>query len=222
MHECVLLSGIDRTTVVPTCVKDPAVPGDYKCNFTCPGGGSANCIDADLDWSTGCEVATNQDTDVEGVFMNEGDAMDCAVMQDEAEKNPALFRHHLHIDLTKPMDTTISGKTLAPGTIICNNQLAASYISGGLNGKCVFMCVDGFDNVDRNAYNGCEEVNGTTLYPYVYGGYWIGDPLVEAYLDFLCTTSGNTLYTDEITFAYNVCHFRDRISEYWGEYPLWY
>jgi len=223
--ECLVLSGIDRT-VAPNCIADAANPGEYKCNFTCPGtiDTTVNCADADGKWETGCEVATNQDTDTDGVFMNEGVAMDCSIMEAEAAKNPDLFRHHLHIDLTKPVPTSIPPKTLPAGSIFCNNNLADNTLSKGLNGKCFFMCIDGFDNTDRFAYNGCEDINATVgaAYPYTFGGYWIGDPLVEDYLEFLCTTSSNTIFNVHITYPYNVCNFHDRVSEFWLDTPFWY
>jgi len=232
--ECLTLSGIDRT-ITPTCIVDPATPGDYKCNFTCPGTitTQVNCADADGKWETGCEVATNQDRDDEGVFMNEGVFMDCSIMEAEAVKNPWMFRHHLHIDLTKPVPTNLGAtKNLPAGSIFCNNNMADPTLTGGLNGKCFFMCIDGFENVDRNAYNGCEDVNQTGgIYGYytnvaqqliIYGGYWIGDPHVEKYLKFLTDASVDPAFNLFITFPYNVDQFNYRNSQYWNDVPLWY
>jgi hypothetical protein len=222
--ECLTLSGIDRT-VLPNCIADAANPGDYKCNFTCPGtvDTTVNCADGDGRWETGCEVATNQDRDVEGLFMNEGVAMDCAIMEAEAVKNPELFRHHLHIDLTKEVPTSISPlKFLAPGSIFCDNNMASTALSGGLFGKCFFMCIDGFANTDRDSYNGCEDIDTLLTYPFDFGGYWIGDPHIEEYLDFICTASSDPLYTTFITFASNACDQNDRYSTLWDDVPYWY
>jgi len=240
--DCIALSGIDRT-IVPKCVPDPSRVGNhYRCNFTCPGAPSAiiNCDDADRRWENGCEVATNSDIDYAGVFMNEGDSMDCSVMQIEARKNPELFRHHLHIDLTKAVPTTL-GRKLPPGTIFCDNNLADPTLSGGTPGKCFFMCIDGFDNTDRVSANGCEGIktpyyiDSAVTNDLIFGGYWIGDPHVEAYLDFLCTASLLPAYSNFITFPANVCDFNSRTNT--GAYaraslgagatavlksPLWY
>jgi hypothetical protein len=169
--DCVALSGVERT-IPPKCIVDASRPGHYKCNYTCPGTAQnpVNCVDQDGKWENGCEVATNGDIDYAGVFMNENDNMDCSIMQAEARKNPWLFRHHLHIDLTKPVPTTI-GRNLPAGSIFCDNNLAATSVSGGVNGKCIFMCIDGFINANRRSWDGCEGIaNPHWAYP-VNSGY---------------------------------------------------
>jgi len=62
------------------------------------------------------------------------------------------------------------------------------------------MCIPGFENTDRNSYNGCEGVNSTAGaagyrfqiagvgdIPGTYGGYRIGDYEVEYYMAWLYT-----------------------------------
>jgi hypothetical protein len=226
--DCEALSGIERTEPPPTCVTDSARPGRYRCNFTCPGtvDEPTICVDRDGKWENGCEVA-NLDFDDAGVFMNEFELMDCSIMQAEARKNPWLFRHHLHIDLTKKVPTKI-GRDLPAGSIFCDNNLAATSVSGDTPGKCVFTCIDGFINADRDSWNGCEGIT-SPFYPHTYGGYWIGDPHVEDYLDFLGTASGQLAYTRFITFPRGVTRFNERTTT--GEhisdntlitFPLWY
>jgi hypothetical protein len=113
--------------------------------------------------------------------------------------------------------------------------LADPQLTGGLNGKCFFMCIDGFENVDRFAYNGCEDINQTlttpSIYGYyynaleqlvIYGGYWIGDPHVEEYLKFLTDASVDPAFNLYITFPYEVEDFNYRYSDYWGDIPYWY
>jgi len=190
------------------CVDDPDFPGDFKCQFTCAG---TNCIDADRKWQNGCE-RTASDYDEDGLFVNQGEEMDCSVMNEEAKVNPELFRHHLHIDLSVPVATSID--PLPAGTIFCNNEL----VTGANNGFCYFVCLPGFANVDTFSYNGCESSTGATLIPYIspllqnpsatgyrfpiaglpivyngtFGGYLIGDYEVEYYLAWL-NTIGKTL-----------------------------
>jgi len=219
---CMLLSGIDRTTTPPTCIPDPLNAGDFRCNFSCPGGSITSCADVDGDWETGCEVARNGDFDKENVFMNQGAAMDCAIMEAEAVKNPDMFRHHLHIDLTVEIPTTLTSagnQFLPPGSIVCQNQLVAHSFNIP-DGRCAFMCITGFANGDPLSYNGCESASLSTSYPYIYGGFWMGDPIIESFFSFLCTA-----YTDStisIQFPINVCDFNTRYSEEWSTIPMWY
>jgi hypothetical protein len=200
-----------------------------------------NCADRDGLWENGCELATNKDYDYDGVFMNEGDVMDCSVMEAEAVKNPELFRHHLHIDLTKAVPTVLS-RNLPAGSIFCDNSLA----DPTLVGKCFFMCIDGFANVDRTAFNGCEGrsstyatywddqvADGEDTYngAYHFGGYLIGDPHVEEYFYFLEGIYTDTDYTDFLTFTWNVDGYklRENSDFYYVEdsdsdiyHTLWY
>jgi len=220
---CLTLSGIDRTTYVPNCVADPAMPGNYMCNFTCAGSGLNSCENLDGLWETGCEVATNVDYDLENVFMNQLENMDCSVMQAEAIKNPDMFRHHLHIDLTVPIPTGLQppNQFLPAGTIFCNYNLALTTLYGGLaatNGKCFFMCIPGFVNLDGYSYNGCESPDTvsvpTRTYPYVYGGYWMGDYIIEEFFFFFCNTSSTNplLFEGAVTVPSNVCVWNSRQS----------
>jgi hypothetical protein len=244
--DCTLLSGAERI-VVPNCIVDTSKVGQnrYRCNYTCAAGSSGltiGCNDTDGRWENGCEVATNGDVDKAGIFMNavgsvDNTAMDCSIMELEAIKNPELFRHHLHIDLTKRVPTLFPGRFLPPGSIVCNNAIVDGTVLAGtaaqVNGKCAFMCIDGFANSDRESWNGCEGV-AATAYKYTYGGYWIGDPLVERYLEFLCLKSVDPAYKVEITFPYNPCDFPNRFTNalftsptptpapYTTIYPLWY
>jgi hypothetical protein len=235
---CELLSGAERSPF-PNCIADASKPGQnrYKCNFTCSVAGTSvtlGCNDTDGKWENGCEVATNGDSDKAGIFMNNGGRqedsyMDCSIMEAEAVKNPELFRHHLHIDLTKQVPTRFPGRFLPPGSIVCNNNLVDNSVLNNVNGKCGFMCIDGFANSDRESYNGCEAVT-TPAYPYIYGGYLIGDPLVERYIDFLCSKSTVAQYTSAITFPFGTCLYRTRTTQaefsstgaYTTKYPLWY
>jgi hypothetical protein len=240
--DCLRLSGIDRSTN-PKCIVDPLREGHYKCNFTCSPG-ILDCKDADLRWENGCELTANSDTDETGVFVNEGEPQDCSVMQIEARKNPELFRHHLHIDLTKPVKTIVPGADLPAGTIFCNNGFADVALSGAYNGNCFFMCIDGFTNTNHKGYDGCEGKSGsfntqyvtldpTSPLPYVFGGYLIGDPHVEEYLNFLESVYTDPTYTDFITFQQNVEDFNERVNSdefaitsstgtYALNYPIWY
>jgi len=238
--DCEALSGVDTATP-PACVKDISRAGHYLCNFTCAGTRAlpVNCMDFDDKWENGCEVATNKDFDREGVFMNEQGAMDCSIMQDEARKNPELFRHHLHIDLTKIVPTTLSsGRSLPAGTIFCDNGLSLlTATDSSAAGKCFFMCIDGFVNADRESYNGCEGISspyyvhpltfGTPKGYGGYGGYWIGDPHVEDFLAFFCTASKDLTYNSVVTFPDNTCQWNTRTSALSTlpaglAIPLWY
>jgi hypothetical protein len=123
--------------------------------------------------------------------------MDCSVMHAESLVNPELFRHHLHIDLSVPVPTSV--ELLPAGSIFCNNDI----VPGAPFGKCHFICIPGFENFDRNSYNGCESRNttsaaataqyrfdfatpvGTVSIPGLYGGYMIGDYEVEYYMAWL-------------------------------------
>jgi len=134
-------------------------------------------------------------------------------MNEEAKVNPELFRHHLHIDLSVPVATSID--PLPAGSIFCNNAL----VTGANNGFCYFICLPGFVNTDLFSYNGCESATSPALIPYVplasqptpgatayrfpivgypgtffgtFGGYLIGDYEVEYYIAWL-NTIGSTL-----------------------------
>jgi len=212
----------------PSCVADPLNPGDSKCAFTC-GSGGTNCEDRDGLWETGCEVATNVDFDRYGLFVNQGHAMDCSVMQREAIKNPDMFRHHLHIDLTASILTTVVSGTsalyLPAGSIICNEGIISPSlydVNADAQGHCFFMCIQGFINENGYSDDGCESVD-TYQYPYYYGGYWMGDPTVEEYFSFLCNTTYHDVqtnpnpnvppvFTGHITVASNVCNWNTRLS----------
>jgi len=133
-------------------------------------------------------------------------------MQAEGKKNPELFRHHLHIDLSVPVPTPSPLLPMPAGSIFCNGLISGTGIDFG---KCYFMCIPGFYNSDRSSYNGCEAAYPTTQarnplsnpfaitiprpggspapYPYVHGGYLIGDYEVEQYLFFL-----NVIYAQSI------------------------
>jgi hypothetical protein len=192
------------------------------------------CEDVDGDWRNGCEVARNNDRDSIGVFMNINQDMDCSVLSEEAERNPELFRHHLHIDLSKSIQVTTDATPLLPGSIFCNNGAITTPNS---NGKCYFACVTGYRNSDGRSYNGCEDVDSVTpaSYPHVgtlgepFGGYWIGDPEAEAYIDFLCDIDQGVILDANnqpirLNAPRNVCLSAQRIS---GGFPtlgpiLWY
>jgi len=198
---CVVISGAVRNPQPPKCVTDPLRPGHHRCNFTCP----SVCSDKDGKWENGCETSTNGDSDLDGVFMNELDDMDCSIMEAEGRKNPYLFRHHLHIDLTKKVPTLLGD--LPPGTIFCDNALSKT--SGLYTGKCYFMCIDGFINTDQSGYNGCEAITAPA-YPHLYGGYWIGDPHVEDFFTFLDLANQAGTYRGHIAFPKNLANFATR------------
>jgi len=135
-------------------------------------------------------------------------------MNEEAKVNPELFRHHLHIDLSAPIATSID--PLPAGTIFCNNDLITT---AGVNpGFCYFICLPGFVNFDLHSYNGCERAVSPALIPFrdvlpapggqavpantayrfpivglpqpyfgTFGGFLIGDYEVEYYLAWLNT-----------------------------------
>jgi len=139
--------------------------------------------------------------------------MDCSVMQAEAILNPDLFLHHLHIDLTKPVPTSVD--TMAPGSIFCNNDIVPTATSGA----CYFMCIDGFSNDNSLSYDGCEIekappneyrfiIPGVPDIPAVYGGYMMGDYHVEYYMAWL-NTIGRSL---PITLPTNLQLFNYQLS----------
>jgi len=209
--DCEMLPGINRGA---TCIADVATgPGQYRCQFTCPGGsGTSNCADIDGKWQNGCERALNGDFDRAGLFVNLGAYMDCSVMNSEAKVNPELFRHHLHIDLTVPVPTSI--RTLPAGTIFCNHDL----VPAAPFGYCHFICIPGFVNTDRFSYNGCEAAipggpalgyNATIIaspapvvVPLTFGGYWMGDYEVEFYMAFLRVRGPGLPLTLPINYQY--------------------
>jgi len=86
------------------------------------------------------------------------------------------------------------------------------------------MCITGFRNTDRYAYNGCEDTDSQVTYPFMYGGYKMGDPQVEAYMAFLCLASADPAYKKFITFPIRVCEFNSRNSllNSPASPPLWY
>jgi hypothetical protein len=143
-------------------------------------------------------------------------------MQEEGQKNPELFRHHLHIDLSVEIPVPQGLDNMPPGSIFCNGL-----IPGAENpfGKCFFMCIPGFYNGNRFSYDGCEAKYdesplgqsdigsgdpipytpqqlvapisvpakpGQFTYPFRFGGYRIGDYEEETYLWFLTTLYGAT------------------------------
>jgi len=231
--DCVTLSGRDQSGGAPACVADPLNAGRARCLFNCTAG---ICEDVDKDWKNGCEVARNGDDDALGVFMNIGENMDCAVLSEEAERNPELFRHHLHIDLEKKIQATTDPNPLPPGSIFCNNGAISD---PNFNGRCYFACVTGFENLDHQSYNGCEapnDDNPAVLYPYSglnpaehFGGYWIGDPLAEGYLNFLCDIDLGAIVDDignplRLTVPRDICRSALRRSGAFsvGLPLLWY
>jgi len=210
---CNILPGIDRTAAFG-CVADPDFAGRFKCQYSCVGGNSAtSCADRDGDWRNGCETALNGDDDEESIFVNENLPMDCSVMQAEAKKNPELFRHHLHIDLTVPIPTSVD--TYPAGSIFCNGLITADDTAFG---KCYFACIPGFYNQDRKSFNGCEAAyTDGRAYPFLYGGYQIGDYHAEAYIAFLAQNP--TRFTLPIGIQLMNAH----AGSYYGLLPVvWY
>jgi len=208
--DCTTLPGVDRQAPL-RCIPDPLASGQFKCEYSCiAGAASSSCSDVDGEWQNGCEVALNADTDEDGVFVNQGEPMDCSVMQDEGKKNPELFRHHLHIDLSVPVVVPSPLDPMPAGSIFCNGLISSP---DSPFGKCYFVCIPGFWNEDRYSYNGCEaaypatggasapgpfdytpgpatiplspSTGATRTYPYIFGGYFIGDYEDETYINFL-------------------------------------
>jgi hypothetical protein len=225
---CNVLSGIDRTQP-HNCIPDVSGGlGQYRCQFSCITGGGANCADRDLEWQNGCERAQNGDVDAVGLFVNQGDFMDCSVMEEEAIVNPELFRHHLHIDLTVPVLTTV--ETLPAGSIFCNNELVAATGTNIVYGRCYFVCIPGFYNGNGLSYDGCEARHPIVTQPYRfvfpsvastiplrYGGYMIGDYEVEYYMAWL-THIAPAL---PLTLPYNTGGFNYQLSLLYVDYRDW-
>jgi hypothetical protein len=221
---CDALPGIDRT-FPHACVADAAAgAGQFRCQYTCPGAGQSNCADRDQEWQNGCERAQNGDVDRSGLFVNQGDYMDCSVMEEEAIVNPELFRHHLHIDLTAPVPTSVD--TLPPGSIFCNNDLVPSAPLG----KCHFICIPGFINDNGFSYDGCETLDPSPTRPYrfifpglpadiplQYGGRMIGDYEVEYYMAWLNYVAP----TLPLTLPYNYGGFNFQLSAFLIDYTAW-
>jgi hypothetical protein len=193
--------------------------------------GNGNCQDKDLEWENGCELTQQNDLDFIGLFMNEAAAMDCSVMQDEARKNPQMFYHHLHIDLSMEYETvpTASVTSLPPGTIFCNAGLGPSATLG----RCEFRCVPGFKNEDFRSFNGCEAEDSVIPYPFIgddilgYGGFAIGDYQTMMFIDFMCKIADGTYDGVFITPPRNICasqYFYGNYSDYQeNDYPVyWY
>jgi len=160
--DCQTLPGIDPAQP-RGCINDTLNPGQYKCQFTCINGGqSSSCADRDGKWQNGCETALNLDNDLLGIFVNPDLPMDCSVMHEEGKKNPELFVHHLHIDLTVPIPVPAGLIPLPAGSIFCNGLIPTTTTPLG---ACYFMCVPGFTNKDRYSYNGCEYRNDEASNP---------------------------------------------------------
>jgi hypothetical protein len=219
---CRTLSGRDLSGDQPQCIDDPLNAGRKICDFNCTVG---SCEDSDGNWRNGCEVAKNKDRDNLGIFMNVGDDMDCSVMQEEVFRNPEFFVHHLHIDLTKKVVTTI--ETLPGGSIFCNNGLILNSVTEF--GHCHFECVPGFHNFNGLSQDGCELPHPTIEYPYTYGGYLIGNYQDEKYLEFLCALDNlaitNSNDNDNVVYLKvptNVCYSLERLGGFNPAPVIWY
>jgi len=145
-------------------------------------------------------------------------------MQEEVYRNPEFFVHHLHIDVTSKITTTIA--TLPGGTIFCNNGLVLDSVTP--IGHCHFECVFGFANENGFSYDGCEDPHPTNVYAYTYGGYWIGNFHDEEYIDFLCDIENGALVNNglivKLKVPAHVCDSDTRNSGgFFGTIPVvWY